>query len=192
MASVTIDSGEFPLFRNIDFNHQPSRSKVYSAWLKAFEDMVPQALDKLADVVEDVYTYRLWEERRYSGPEEFLKEFGITGLNLDDPAKLIKELRKKDSQIKRRLLERNREIHAKREEGKTQQQIADEVGLSQRRVGQILEANPVMTEKTSKSKRERTIYQINSGTSPEVAARKIIDKFGIEFAMALSEALAKS
>jgi len=51
---VTVDSGEFPLFRNIDASHQPSRSKVYTAWLKGFEDMVPSALDRLAEVVEVV------------------------------------------------------------------------------------------------------------------------------------------
>lgn len=187
MASVTVDSGEFPLFRNIDASHQPSRSKVYTAWLKAFEDMVPSALDRLAEVVEDVYTYKLWEERRLSGPEEFLKEFGITGLNLDDPAKLIRELRKKDSSVKRKLIKRISES----------KRLVNDEGLSLRKAAEVLgvNASTVMRDVLQKDviiKKCNTVvlrYQITGYTQPSVAAEKIRTKFGDEFALALKQAL---
>jgi len=93
-ASVTVDSGEFKLLRNIDIKHQPSRSKVVSEWIKAFDSEVPHALNALADVIEDVYAFPIiWQERRKSGPDEFFKSIGITGLNLEDPARLVKTLR---------------------------------------------------------------------------------------------------
>jgi multidrug efflux pump subunit AcrA (membrane-fusion protein) len=44
MAAVTIDSGDFPLMRNVDVSHQPNRAKVYNDWLRAFTDQVPEAI----------------------------------------------------------------------------------------------------------------------------------------------------
>jgi len=68
----------------------------------------------------------------------------------------------------------------------TQQEIADEVGLSQRRVGQVIEENdgiPSITSKPKpKPKRIRVSYTLLTSTKPDTAARKIIDKFGVEFA----------
>jgi hypothetical protein len=73
----------------------------------------------------------------------------------------------------------------------TQQEIADQVGVSQRRVGQILEEKTVITEKTSKPKRDVKGYRITSYTKPETAAQKIIDIFGEEFAKNLATHLSK-
>jgi hypothetical protein len=186
---VTVNSGEFPLMRNIDMSKQPQRSHVYAEWSKAFNDRVPWAIDNLANVIEDIYTYELWKERQLSGPEEMLERFGIIGLDLDNPAKLIRELRKKNSSVKRKLLERNIRIRAEREAGKTQQQIADEVGLSQNRVSEILSEKPAYAEKTDKPPRKLIQYKINAGTHPRTAALKIRQKFGDEFANALKLAL---
>jgi len=94
MASVTVDSGEFKLLRNININHQPSRAKVVGEWITAFDSEVPRALNALADVIEDVYAFPvIWQERRKNSPEEFFESIGITGLNLEDPARLVKTLR---------------------------------------------------------------------------------------------------
>ncbi len=187
---VTVNSGEFPLMRNIDISKQPQRANVYNEWLKAFTSRVPWAINSLADVIEDIYTYELWKENRLSGPEEMLERFGIFGLNLEDPLKIIKELRKKNSPLKARLLKRNEEIKAKREEGKTQQQIADEVGLSQNRVSEILSVKTVITEKAD-NPRKVDGYRITTYTTPATAAMKIREKFGDAFADELAAELTR-
>jgi DNA-binding XRE family transcriptional regulator len=196
MASINIDSGDFKLLRNINIDHQPSRAKVVNEWLRAFDSEVPRALNALADVIEDVYSFPIiWEERRKNSPEEFFESLGITGLNLDDPARLIKTLRgelgetaKADalSLVKLKKYERDVKIHELRDQGLTQQTIADEVGLTKQRVGQISKEKPVMTEKILQHPRVRACYQINSGTKPSTAARRIREVFGDEFATELS------
>lgn len=59
----------------------------------------------------------------------------------------------------------------------TQQQIADVLGVSVRTVRSYLKAaeNPGMPEKVAASPRQRITYQIQSGTKPETAARRIIE-----------------
>ena len=183
---VKINSGEFPLMRNIDMSHQPSRSKVYAAWLRAFEDMVPDAINHLADVIEDVYTYELWRERRLDTPEAFLENFGIFGLDLENPAKLIKELRNKKSPKRREMEARQKAAKELREQGMTQQQIADRLGVNQRTVSSDLEEKSVMTQKVSKEPRRRGVYQISQYTKPSTAAAKIREKFGDAFAADLA------
>ena len=83
--------------------------------------------------------------------------------------------------------DRNAEIHRLRDVGMTQQAIADEVGISQKTVSNILSDKSVITEKLLK--REILRYTVSSYTKPETAAAKIRDKFGDEFATLLKEAL---
>jgi predicted XRE-type DNA-binding protein len=73
----------------------------------------------------------------------------------------------------------------------TQQEIADQVGVSQGRVAQILLEKTVRTEKTNNPKRVKLRYEITSYTKPETAAQKIIDIFGEEFAKNLATHLSK-
>jgi hypothetical protein len=53
---------------------------------------------------------------------------------------------------------RNQHIRAERRTGKTQQQIADEVGLSQNRVSEILSVKPAHTAKTDKPRIQVCVY----------------------------------
>ena len=62
------------------------------------------------------------------------------------------------------------------------------VGLSQRRVGQILEENRVRTPKTS-NPRKTIRYEISQYTKPATAAEKIRATFGHDFAQKLKDAL---
>jgi hypothetical protein len=48
-----------------------------------------------------------------------------------------------------------------------------------------------MTQK-SDTPRARVIYQLNSGTRPEVSAAKIRDTFGLDFAIALAAELMRA
>jgi predicted transcriptional regulator len=177
MASVTIDSGGFPLMRNINYSRQPERSKVYNEWSKAFHYDVPGAVEHLADVIEDVYSFELWKDKYLETPEQFFAQLGLLDLDLDEPAKLIKELRKKRSTKRAQIIARAQKAKELREQGKTQQQIADELGVTQRTVSTDLEENRVITPKTSKP-RKVIGYRITEYTKPETAAQKLIDTFG--------------
>jgi DNA-directed RNA polymerase specialized sigma24 family protein len=190
---VTVNSGEFPLLRNIDATRQPNRAHVYNEWIKAFSDRVPWALESLANVVEDVMTYKVWEEYRLPGPAEYLERIGITGLNLEDPAKLIKALRGKDgNQIRRKLQARmERVTESKRlveDEGMSLRQAGEALGVSPPTVMRDLLHESVRTEKCN-APRQFVRVQINSGTKPETAAEKIRSTFGPDFAQALKAAL---
>jgi len=186
---VSINSGEFPLMRNVDMSHQPNRSKVYTAWSKAFTYDVPEAVEHLADIVEDVYTYELWKDDYLDTPEQFFERYGIFGLDLDEPAKLIKALRSKRSTKKSEIIARAEKAKALREEGKTQQAIADELGVDQKTVSRDLGNNTVYTPEVPKERRKVIQYKISQYTTPETAAQKIRAKFGDDFAQQLKEAL---
>jgi hypothetical protein len=190
---VTVNSGEFPLLRNIDATRQPNRAHVYNEWIKAFSDRVPWALESLANVVEDVMTYKVWEEYRLPGPAEYLERIGITGLNLEDPAKLIKALRGKDgNQIRRKLQARmERVTESKRlveDEGMSLRGAAKVLEVHHQTVANDLSNNFGMPERLD-TPRKRATYQIQSGTKPETAAEKIRSTFGPDFAQALKAAL---
>ncbi len=188
MAGVKIDSGKFPLMRDVDVKRQPERSKVYSAWIRAFSYSVPDAVEHLADIIEDVYAYELWKDNFLDTPEAFFERMGILGLNLDEPAKLIKELRKRRSTVKHRIIEQAKEWAAKREAGESLREIAAEAGVSKNTVMRRVSHKTGMPEKVGHP-RTRTTYQIQSGTKPETAAVKIRTTFGDDFALALGTLL---
>ena len=183
--SVTIDSGQFPLMRNVDVGHQPSRAKVYTAWTTAFNYRVPDAVDHLADIVEDTYVYELWKDKYLATPEKFFERMGILGLDLENPAKLIKALRSKRSPTKAKFIARAEKAIALREQGLTQQAIADELGVSQPTISDHLSGKRVQTQKADKAPRKVTQYTVTQYTTPETAALKIREKFGDEWAQKL-------
>ena len=83
---------------------------------------------------------------------------------------------------------RHLKVRALRRKGMTQAAIAAQVGMSQQRVGQLLQINPVMAPKPCK-KGKQTVYQLGSGTDPAKAAERIREVFGDAFAEALGEQL---
>ena len=78
-----------------------------------------------------------------------------------------------------------------REEGKTQQEIAEELGVSQQTVSSDLSLpeKEVITPKAGKEPRTVIGYRITQYTKPETAARRIREVFGDDFADALAESL---
>lgn len=195
-ATVTIDSGEFPLIRNIDPKHQPSRSRVYAAWSKAFNSQVPWALNAVVDVIDDVYRFELWKDKRLETPQEFFDQIGLGELNLEEPARAIAAIRALPATATRE--DAVRATHEIRREtiikldadGKNQCEIAAEVGVTQGRVSQVL-AKPARAEKTNKGPRVQIRVEIYSGTQPENAARRIREKFGEDYARVLGKTLIK-
>ena len=190
MAAVRIESGEFPLLRNVDVSKQPNRAEVYGQWSKYIYFDLPKIIEHLPEVIEDVYAYEVWKDKYLDSPEQFFERIGLFGLDLKEPAKLIDELRKKGpSKKKREIIMRAQEAKKLREKGQTQQEIAAELGVNQGTVSRVLCKNSVMTEKMHKQPRTRICYQINQGTDPTVAAQRIRAKFGEEYAQKLKKEL---
>jgi len=175
MASVIIDSGQFPLLRNIDRKHQPNRSKVVGAWIHKFTYDIPDGLNNLADVIEDIYAFKMWEDYYMDTPQKFFEYIGLSDLNLEDPARLIATLRgnhgedakkKVLSEIKPYQMRRAQVQELKSQDPKlTQQEIADQVGVSRGRVTQILLEKTEYSEKTNNPKREIKQLRISSYTT---------------------------
>jgi hypothetical protein len=189
MAGVKIDSGKFPLMRDVDVSRQPERSKVYSAWIRAFSYNVPAAVEHLADIITDVYAYRLWEDNYLDTPEAFFERMGILGLDLERPAKLIRDLRENKSGIREKIVERQqKEWAAKREEGASLREIAAEAGVAPQTVLNRVSNKTVRTEKVGQT-RTVTRYEISQYTKPTTAAAKIRATFGNDFALALGTLL---
>lgn len=188
MASLSIESGEFPLMRNVDVSRQPERANVYNEWSKVFHSQLPYAVEHLADVIEDVYAFELWRDKYLDTPEQFFERLGLFELDLDEPAKLIKELRKKKSSYRDQIIARAAKAKELREQGMTQQAIADELGVHRNTIASDLcTEKSVRTQKTVQPRKAR--YEISEYTKPETAAQKIRDKFGDEFAFALGTLL---
>lgn len=103
-------------------------------------------------------------------------------------AEADKEIRSKREEI----IERQAKARELREEGKTQQEIAEELGVSQPTVHADLSEKPVITQKPDKEPRKWIQYTIRNTTKPETAARRIREVFGDEFADQLSECLLNS
>lgn len=100
-------------------------------------------------------------------------------------AEADKEIRSKREEIE----ERRAKAKALREEGKTQQEIAVELGVSQPTVHADLSEKSVITEKTDRPPRKWIQYTIRNTTKPETAARRIREVFGDDFADELRHAL---
>ena len=198
---MKIDSGEFKLLRSVDINHQPSRAKVVNEWLWAFDNSVPVAIENIADVIEDVFQYPIiWQERRKAGPIDFLESIGIIGLDLDKPAKLLKDLRNPKSivrlEMEKKMAERSEQARLAREnpEGKTNAELAEDWNCSERTVrrrrNEVADTNSVRTKNLSTQEpRKRTRIEISHYTKPTTAAQKIRATFGDDFAHQLAEAL---
>lgn len=137
--------------------------------------------DVLPSVISKIIRDRLWEGRQKKDGEPFtsFKEFAEYKLwwGLECPyERLVRYCEHNDecADLLRKSLV----------DGKTQQQVADELKVSQPRVSQLLSRDYKKTQ--SKRQNERALYLPQD---PAVSAQKIHDKFGPEFAQQLKEAL---
>jgi len=191
VASVRIDSGEFPLMRNVDVSRQPERANVYNEWSRIFTDSLPDAVEHLADVIEDVYAFELWKDKYLDTPEQFFERLGLFDLDLDEPAKLIKELRKKRSSKKAQIIAQAQEWKARMEAGESVDEIAADNEVDRSTVYRRLSQKNSHDNKSATS-RQRTTYQISQYTKPETAAARIRETFGDDFALQLGTLLVSS
>ena len=99
---------------------------------------------------------------------------------------------KRDSLVTRKQDEifiRRGKARALQEQGLTQREIAEELGVSRPTIASDLSEKSVRTEKTDKAKRKVKRYEISQYTKPETAANKIIATFGGGFAADLANAI---
>ena len=73
--------------------------------------------------------------------------------------------------------------------GLSQSYVADEFGVSKKTIQRYMDRNTVRAEEVSTPKRKVIRYEISQYTQPDVAAAKIIEKFGKEFALRLGKLL---
>ena len=192
--SVSVDSGEFKLMRDVNVDHQPSRAKVYSEWIKAFQYQVPKAINHLADVIEDVFTYELWKDYYLDTPDQFFERIGIYGLDLENPSRLISDLRDKKSGKREEIQARIKRVQEARKNGDGFQAICDREGISLGTAhsdahSDAFSENSVYTKKTEKEPRRKKQFNITQYTKPTTAAQKIRATFGDEFAIEMMRAM---
>lgn len=143
--------------------------------------------------LEQIIEHELWRVMGCESMDEYAFKHlnGHTSIWCKEVIKVFNEewKRKKELSVKETFAraDRNEQIHKDREAGMTQQAIADKHGLSQRHVSRVLDVKTVRTKKESKQKRKLIRYEINSGTKPDVAATKILETFGVEFALSLAD-----
>jgi hypothetical protein len=179
--TVTIDSGDFPLIRNIDHTRQPECSQVFSKWLRIFKDDVPTAMSHLDDVIEDVIRYELWTKVTRGGPTVLFEHLGLMDLDLESAVKTLKRLRKDSTGKKAQQATRRAVAKELQAAGLTQQQIAAKLGVSTKTVQRDVDRNGVATPKVSTPPRKDDRLRFGLGTTPETAAGKLADKFGDEW-----------
>lgn len=199
MAAVRIDSGGIPSAEGVPEGWQ--LAEVIGHWQSVAHGSFREDCSHLLQMIEETDRLRLWEKNvggfTYESRDEFLQDmvlidFDLTERSLND---IVTALRRGDKVklSKREEVDlRTQKAKELRSQGLTQQQIADQLGVSQQRVGQNLQENRVYTQKTSKPPRKVVQYKISQYTTPDTAAQKIRDKFGDEFADALADALKES
>ena len=185
--AVVIDSGDFPLLRNVDHTDQPTCADVYGQWLRIFSDNVPEAMAHLGDVIEDAIRFQLWDKVCRGGPKVMFERMGLFDLDLDAAKRALAKL--KDASLSKEVMRAQaREMEA---QGKTTNEIAAAFGVTDRTIRNWkAEKNRVMTPKVSAA-RQRITYQVSNYTKPETAARKLREKFGAEWCQQLRKELSK-
>lgn len=205
---VVIDSGELPSAKGLSGH---ALVKVIAQWQRIASRRFPFDCSALLQIIRETEEEKLWEKScggfTYPDRDSFLREKILIDYDLTEEhfKKVVEALKGgRESEARDGLTKaqeranRNREIHRlKTEEGLNQREIAERVGISRPQVNEVLKKEPpepvsetaVRTTKTDTQPRKLIRFEINQGTPPTVAALKIRQKFGDEFADALKEAL---
>ena len=200
--AVVIDSGNSP---SAVGRTGKSLQTVISKWQHKVSIGFNVSAEWLLTILREVDEFEIW--RAWGSPSRDAFIADVLMLNFDLVESAIPEiihrlhagesfdLQKADGS-KTRVMSKSEEIidrqtKAKelREEGKTQREIAEELGVSQPTVHADLSENRVITEKPDKEPRKVIGYRITQYTKPETAARRIREVFGDEFAASLAISL---
>lgn len=191
MAAL-IDSGDRPSAKGLTGG---DLDRCIGKWQKAVKSWHEEGTAWLLDILDEVDELRLWEtywDGFYPTREEFITKKLLVDFDFEEqalPALLEKLRRGEDITPELTKAEerhkRNEEIRRMREEGMTQQAIAEKVGVTQGRVAQVLLEKPGNTEKLITPKPEL----IRVSRDPTRAASQIIAKYGPRYALELADAL---
>jgi DNA-binding CsgD family transcriptional regulator len=200
--AVVIDSGNIP---SAVGRTGKSLQTVISKWQHKVSIGFNVSAEWLLTILREVDEFEIW--RAWGSPSRDAFIADVLMLNFDLVESAIPEiihrlhagesfdLQKADGS-KTRVMSKSEEIidrqtKAKqlREEGKTQREIAEELGVDQKTISRDLGKNTVITEKMPKEPRKVIGYRITQYTKPETAARRIRDIFGDEFANDLAGCL---
>jgi len=162
-------------------------------YVPMFAQNMERGAGDLVGDLEQIIKHELWRKVGCNSMDEYAFKHlnGHTTIWCHEVIKVFREewKRKRELSVKDAFAraDRNEQIHKDREAGMTQQAIADKHDLSQRQISNILEVKPAIAQNTSKKKRKQICYQIYSGTKPSKAAEKIVETFGIEYALELCD-----
>ena len=185
---VTIDSGQLPSAEGVDEGHE--LSQVVRQWAIIANGKFPTDCSKLLEIIEETDRLEIWKKNvggfTFESRNEFLEkrvllDFDLTEQSLTDIVAALKKgepvkLTKREEVIARSD-ESKRLVN---EEGLTQQQAAEQLGVSRRTVSDDVARNEGIPTKPAAAKRIQ--YTMTQYTSAESVANKIRDKFGDRFA----------
>jgi len=165
----------------------------------AFEKTETYGIDRLIDVIRTVLPHKPWNHIPLGNPSKMADVYieGITGYPYSVLISVISEFDKElaeglESLIKiaskrDQIIERSETSKRLYSDGLTQQEIAERLGVSQDTISKDLKRKTVRNKKSLNPKRKLIRYEINSGTKPSTAATKILETFGVEFALSLAD-----
>jgi len=202
--AVVIDSGNIP---SAVGRTGKSLQTVISKWQHKVSIGFNVSAEWLLTILREVDEFEIW--RAWGSPSRDAFIADVLMLNFDLVESAIPEiihrlhagesfdLQKADGSRTRvvskseGIAERQAKAKELREEGKTQQQIADALGVSRRTVCSDLDCaeNTVITQKPAQQPRKVIGYRITQYTKPETAAKRIRDIFGDKFANDLAGCL---
>jgi hypothetical protein len=129
----------------------------------------------------------LAEAMGYESGDQFLT--GYLNLDMDLVCRVVGWLEQEQPeeavtlQIANEQAIRDQEIRREAAGGKTQQQIAEEFGITQGRVSQVISPCP------NRPRPNRQVLQLSAGTDPALAAARIRERLGDDFADSLTTAV---
>jgi hypothetical protein len=202
--AVVIDSGNIP---SAVGRTGKSLQAVISKWQHKVNIGFNVSAEWLLAILREVDEHAVWKAWGSPSRDAFIADVLMLDFDLVESAipEIIHRLHSGESVdlsktdgTKTRIVSKAEEIMVEsaamkvdREAGMTQQAIAEKHGKSQKTVSNrlCLVKNSDMPEKVTKEPRQRITYQIQFGTKPETAARRIREVFGDEFAEALADCL---
>jgi len=144
--------------------------------------------DRVEKYLVEIRSHKAWLKIPVANPYGDEKTMLKEELGITEPIeKVIGRRVTKQQEIQRR----REKVRVLADQGHTQQQIAEAMGVSQPTVADDIKA---LSEKSgipqkADKPRQRKTYQIQSGTKPETAAQRIRETFGDDFAIQLGTLL---
>lgn len=194
--SVSIDHGGIPSLDNINIKNHTAVSKVITQWIGVM-DNAGDAAEALPRILEEIEKYKVWDLCCYNDPRHALQCTGIesavkkmSNVSIDEMVEkylqqvgngepvmgTLEALQGELSPTAYTSQVRNPKIIEMSGQGKTQQAIADEVGLSQQRVGQVIQVKSSILQKTSTQADEAQKAKRHRITQNHIEAIRKVDQ----------------